>query len=383
MAKHGPDEGWRQHVLNNVLPRMEATTESATSFTPGTFSDTLPRDQSNWAYTDPAQWLPPAAAERLRRLQQDFEDKRNLLPSFEERKEASDTKRTAERRLQQLTAHPQESGFGLPDDHPSVVVAKRQLDQATAAQKRIDDLHTERSAALQAASGALSSVTAWLKDGRPAGTVLEAVELEPPKLQKGETVVDAIERLRRRGREMRADLHRVASAPFPSSFCKKRIVETVGALAARGAPDVSTLIEHNGEVGWPQQRLTAKLFDAERSALAFAEPVDALALFAWTFKDVLVAKLAAEIDVEADDDAALSIEAREKAEAELLEDLLDIERQEADLIFSAQREGLPVEHRADVSPLALLGVRLITTAPAAVLPGTSPEFATVIRPGRR
>jgi Putative transposase of IS4/5 family (DUF4096) len=37
------------------------------------------------------------------------------------------------------------------------------------------------------------------------------------ELNKGETVLDGIERLRRRCRELKADLHRIASAPFPSS----------------------------------------------------------------------------------------------------------------------------------------------------------------------
>ncbi len=36
MAKHGADEGWRQHVINNVLPRMEATSPAGTAgFEPG------------------------------------------------------------------------------------------------------------------------------------------------------------------------------------------------------------------------------------------------------------------------------------------------------------------------------------------------------------
>ena len=60
---------------------------------------------------------------------------------------------------------------------------------------------------------------AWLRDGRPSGTLLEAVEIEPPKLLKGEDVLlDAIENRRRRARELKADLHRIRSAPMPSSL---------------------------------------------------------------------------------------------------------------------------------------------------------------------
>jgi hypothetical protein len=83
-----------------------------------------------------------------------------------------------------------------------------------------------------------------LRDGKPGNTTLEAVEVEPPKLNKGETVVDAIERHRRRVRELRADLHRIESAPYPSSYAKQRMRAQIGQLAQRGAPSVSSLVEH-------------------------------------------------------------------------------------------------------------------------------------------
>jgi hypothetical protein len=38
-------------------------------------------------------------------------------------------------------------------------------------------------------------------------------------------------------------------------------------------------------------------------------------------------------------------------------DLLAVERDEAALVWQAQAQNLPVEHRADISPLALLGLR--------------------------
>jgi hypothetical protein len=111
----------------------------------------------------------------------------------------------------------------------------------------------------------------------------------------------------------------------------------------------------------------------ERRSLAFSEQLHALALFAWVFKDALIAAIDREIDAEADDAASLSHEERQRREAEAMGDLLDIERQEAALVWRAQSEGLPVEHRADISPLALLGVRLVTAPRANPSPGTSPE----------
>ena len=40
----------------------------------------------------------------------------------------------------------------------------------------------------------------------------------------------------------------------------------------------------------------------------------------------------------------------------MLGDLLAVERDEAALVWTAQSQGMPVEHRADISPLALLGL---------------------------
>ena len=73
-------------------------------------------------------------------------------------------------------------------------------------------------------------------------------------------------------------------------------------------------------------------------------------------RDALIKQLDAEIDAEADDKAALSHEARQKAEAEVLADLLAVERTKAALVWQAQAQGLPVEHRSDINPVALLGL---------------------------
>ena len=129
-------------------------------------------------------------------------------------------------------------------------------------------------------------------------------------------------------------------------------------------------------------RLRSEMLGAEQRALAFTEVPDAVALAAWLHKDALIKRLDAEIDTEADDAAALSHEARQKAEAEVQSDLLAVERDESALVFKAWADGLPCEHRSDCSPLALLGLRLVT-APRAAPPPTSPEHGYNIVSGRR
>ena len=135
----------------------------------------------------------------------------------------------------------------------------------------------------------------------------------------------------------------------------------VDQLAARGMPDVSGLIELDQDIQWPLVRIRAEVLGAER-ALAVHEAVDVVGLLSFFLTpEVLIKRLDALIDAESDDKAALSVEARQQAEVETQGDLLDIERQEAALVWQAQAQGLPIEHRADISPLALLAVRLVTT----------------------
>ena len=110
---------------------------------------------------------------------------------------------------------------------------------------------------------------------------------------------------------------------------------------------------------------------------------DVAGLLAWALKDALIKKLDAEIDSEADDAAALGHEERQRREAEVLGDLLSVEREEASLVWRGQSEGLPCEHRADCDPLAILGCRLVTV-PRADAAGTSPTHAyDIVLGGRR
>ena len=87
--------------------------------------------------------------------------------------------------------------------------------------------------------------------------------------------------------------------------------------------------------------------------------------WAWLHRDALIAALDREIATEADDAASLAHEDRQKREAEVMGDLLDIERQEAAFVWKAMAHSLPVFHRNDGSPLAILQCALVT-APRAI-----------------
>jgi hypothetical protein len=326
--------------------------------------------------------LPPGGADRLRALRQHFHDTNVIIPKFEEIRELSTTRILAEQRLTRLLDHQSAGGFHLKPDDPRVVEQRRLVDKLNDDLKRLNELAEVRSAAWQSASHVMSACEAWLRSGVPPGVRLEDHETEPPKLGKGENgLLDATENRRRRGRELRADLHRIRSAPFPSSYAKQRMRAQIEALAMQGAPVVSDLIEHDRQIVWPTTNLQSRVYNSEMPSFAAVEVPD-IALVAWLHRDALIKKLDAEIDSEADDAAALTHEARQKAEAEVMGDLLAVEREESALVWRAMDERLPAEHRADCAPQAILGVQLITV-PRAEVRGTSPEHVVSFAGVRR
>jgi hypothetical protein len=238
MAKHGPDQSWREHVLNNILPKMEAgptTLPAAPLDAPQPFS--LPMTPSSF---DVIETLPLLAQDRLRKLRLRAADAHALCVPHADIREASTAKVTAENRLRELTAHPHQHGFGLPETDSRVVAQQRLVNQAVDDFRRLQERSDDRAAAWHAASGALQTAETYLRHGRPGGTAFEVIDVEVPKPAKGEGgLLDQIENRRRRVRELRSDLHRIASAPYPSAFCKQRLREAIETLAQRGTPDVS------------------------------------------------------------------------------------------------------------------------------------------------
>ena len=182
-------------------------------------------------------------------------------------------------------------------------------------------------------------------------------------------------------RKLRADLARIAAAPFPSGYCKARMREQVEILAGRGVPDVTALVEHDGDIIWPSQEVRSEVYSEQR-ALAFATAPDGLALVAFLCKPALIAALGREIDAECEDPAALTHEQRQLRTDEIQRDLLAVEMEEGALVWSAQAQGLPIEFRADIDPRAVLQVALVKVQRAAIGPSTSALVFDVVHPGR-
>lgn len=108
-----------------------------------------------------------------------------------------------------------------------------------------------------------------------------------------------------------------------------------------------------------------------------------LALTCWLHKDAILAALNREITSESDDAAALSTTERETRASAVMGDLGAVEYDEAHLVWQAQAEKLPLEHRSDCAPAAILQVRLVTAPRTNGSQGSSPHAFDVIMPGQR
>ncbi len=158
----------------------------------------------------------------------------------------------------------------------------------------------------------------------------------PDRRPRGRTDDAGIERLRKQAGSIKADLARVAAAPLPSAYCKRRVEETVAALAAQGKPSVTPLVRHDLDVTWPREAIRVQLFNSENpAAMAISEVPATDAMLAGMFPKQMTEWLGAMVDAEVDDKNALAPTERQKREAELQERLLDIERQEAALVWRA------------------------------------------------
>lgn len=323
-----------------------------------------------------------AAAEKLIMLRQHAADLHAAIPTFEARQEAAQVETAHQTRIAQLTRPRVMGGHGMEEDAAQVTMERKALDKATATLQRLDELIEVRTAKWRDGTRIVQAVDEFfLAGGIPRGCAVE--EVEPPKLAKNGNLVEAIERERHRIRELRADAHRVASCPFPSSHTKRRMREAIEALAERGRPSVSRLVELDGAVEFADVAHQIPIITDKDAGIASLVEPDALALIAWLFKPAMIAALDAEITAESDDKIALSEKQRGEQLAQIDQDIIEHERVEAALTWTAWAQGVTAEHRPDIKVLALLVLRLITAPraePSGTTPGHSVSFAV---PGAR
>ena len=316
---------------------------------------------------DPAAILDGKPLERMTALHQRQLDIHATMPTHEEVSAASQVKIGHANRISYLTRHSSEGGFGLDAEAPQVRSEQRKLERAEAEFKRLTTLQETRTVRWRAVGQLDQTVTDWLlRGGIPGGCALEAVEDAPISelLTKadGGRIDAAVERYRHRLRELAADLHRVNSAPWPSSLAKAAAKELIYRLADQGQPILDGAIEHGQEITFAKKRLTSEIYNVANSPGAIgyvSDAHDAVGLIAWMFRDQLLAKINAGFDQIAEDKIALDERQRAEALATINTDMLAIERLECACIWHADAKGEVIDFRPTTSPQAVLGVRLV------------------------
>jgi hypothetical protein len=320
---------------------------------------------------EPRERLPSQQARaRFEALEQRSQDALTLFRAVaDELREARADLHVAEARRKALMMPKAAGGHGLAADDGSVVDIDRTIANLRGKVDRLSELAQDRSARSGRIGAVLRTCEDFLKRGGvPGGVKIGAAPSVSVKdvLRRGESPRAALDRLRLRGREIAAEMHREKSRPYPASGAKEK---ARAALAARARPPiVSGMIEHNADLQWPKvmSRLgLAAIAGAERGMVhgdAMGEVEDTIGLICWLMAGPMAAEIDKLIEAEADDENAATAEEREVRLAELERERLAIERQEAAIVWSMQEAGEAVEHRDDISPLAVLGLELVTVA---------------------
>ncbi|MEZ2144933.1 hypothetical protein AAE026_21975 [Bradyrhizobium sp. DN5] len=327
---------------------------------------------------DPMEVLPNEAREKFRELEQKRGDAGILVRAIvEDQQQLRIDIQRHQNRIKELQTPRGTGGFDLGDDAPQVISERRTLEEKLAEQRRLTALNEARSTVYQRIGELVRNVEQAVA-ARPAGCIGQMVKIDL-RAFKG-SILDAIEARRQRCRELKADLHRVRSAPWPSDFVKQKMREQINRVAESGRPLVEQAVEHNEQVSFPSQSHQVRIFNSDPAAIGYVELPNTLEVVFWLHRDELIASMERAVDEIADDQSALTEEQRRDAEAEIHVDLLAVEREECALVEIAQSQGLPADYRVDCDVRAILGFEWVP-APARVPREDDGQFGVVRRVG--
>jgi hypothetical protein len=324
---------------------------------------------------NPTDLLPEAAAEKLERLialRDQRADAAHLAVDALRAKEADlqDASRSLHSLQMRNAGHPEVTTSGLsttsrytPPDPDAEARAKERITRVQAEVDQRRHLLARRKAEYGPLRDLVAAIERFLAD--TPGAIVDAAV--PVLDLDGETPEAAVARIRSHIREIERERAAVLSAPVNAFVAKERARRHVDALVRAGAPKVAALLTPSGEgFAWPKAALRPQpvsrpavnslgdRFVADGGSAAPPDLIDAAALTAWIDPDRLLQRLYAEIDASAPA-GSLGDDEREARAAALAEARLDLERQEERLV-----DGTVIERRPDASPLAVLGVEIVT-----------------------
>ncbi|MFK4489571.1 hypothetical protein [Bradyrhizobium sp. USDA 336] len=192
-----------------------------------------------------------------------------------------------------------------------------------------------------------SALRLWLNQTRSPLEDARPVKAAP---RTGETISDAVLRLRQRHAVLTQERIKVMRASIPKEDLKNAVSQYVKSLSQRGAPRISA--EHGKSLEvifsandtWSDQGITKKL----------------PAVLAWFDPATLEARLIAAVDA-APDAFALSAAERQEMLAGIEAELLQGEMEEEALIALSEAAEAPIMRRINADARAVLGVQLAGT----------------------
>jgi hypothetical protein len=193
----------------------------------------------------------------------------------------------------------------------------------------------------------VSRVNQWAVELRlpPSSTLAHAPALDvavKPGLTLGETIAAVREDVA----GVQRDMARVRSAPLKRTSQREAINKYLAGLSLRARPRVGFDARGNAKVLWAEDMVANK--------------DDLLGVLAFVFGPQAVASaFSRDLELEPERTDAVTPAEREERLADLMAQLLELERREECLIERAVADGSDVLRRPDASPAAVLGVAVV------------------------
>lgn len=301
--------------------------------------------------------LPPLAAAKLARLRREVEELLTLTHiDFEKEQEARFERVRMSARIAQLQ-DPSVGSHRVDETHPSMIEARADFEWLGAQIESLKSVQDERAKLKNALAATISNIERVVK-ASPPDTEIRGFELGP--LDVTEAPALAVEKVRRRIRELRADRAAAEVAPLPSEVMRANGLKQIEALARQGQINFDHFIDHGGSIRFAEKHHSFESFGfvAQEGAprvhvTVGASLPDGIATVAYLFQDQIIAKLDEAIARGSDDAEALSDEARALRLAEIDAELLATERIEEAYLELC---GPDVIRRADANPLAVFSI---------------------------
>ncbi len=236
------------------------------------------------------------------------------------------------------------------EKHPIAVAAFEKIEPKKFLANRAREQFEAVAPIPSAINHSIERLGAYLKTARG-----QLAGIKPPKIDSANEKTSAkIQATREKVESLKAEIQAIQSRPFTLIEAKARMRAEVEALALMGTPSTESIAIHGpGEgIGWPNvpffKASGQRVFPMNDSWHGYATdeiPGDGIAVMAWLFKDIMMARLEAQIDEAGTSHGAISIEERKNKIAELNAKKLEAERSESALIAAL---NWSVPHREDI-----------------------------------